>query len=91
MWCGHGTGRSGNSDEIVDQIFSKGLRTKDNSLYYTIVINILPLPPFNETNRFFKTEDDCIKYLYGRRIKTTFYVIIVVAKIVLICQKIVIE
>lgn len=34
---GHGTGRSGNSDEIVASIFKEGLRTKDNSLYLTTI------------------------------------------------------
>lgn len=34
---GHGTGRSGNSDEVVNSIFNTGLRTKDNSLYYTSI------------------------------------------------------
>lgn len=34
---GHGIGRSGNSDEVVNSIFSIGLRTKDNSLYYTSI------------------------------------------------------
>lgn len=34
---GHGTGRSRNSDEIVQSIFTNGLRTKDNSLYYTTI------------------------------------------------------
>ena len=37
MCFGHGTGRRGNSDEVVDDIFSEGLRTKDNSLYFTAV------------------------------------------------------
>ena len=32
---GHGTGRRGNSDEVVNDIFSEGLRTKDNSLCLT--------------------------------------------------------
>lgn len=34
---GHGTGRSGSSHEIVESIFNEGLRTKENSLYYTTV------------------------------------------------------
>ena len=37
MFYGHGTGRSGNSEKIVDSIFDGGLRTKDNSLFYTTV------------------------------------------------------
>ena len=34
---GHGTGRSKNNEEVVKSIFENGLRTKDNSLYYTSV------------------------------------------------------
>lgn len=34
---GHGTGRSENSNLVVDSIFENGLRTKDNSLYYTTI------------------------------------------------------
>lgn len=34
---GHGTGRIGNSDEVVNSIFNNGLKTKDNSLYYTTI------------------------------------------------------
>lgn len=34
---GHGTGRTTNSDDIVQSIFKNGLRTKDNSLYYTTI------------------------------------------------------
>lgn len=37
FYMGHGTGRNGNSSEIVQTIFDEGLRTKDNSLYYTTV------------------------------------------------------
>lgn len=44
MCVGHGTGRSGNSDEVVDAIFKKGLRTKDNSLYYTSIVLSTPTP-----------------------------------------------
>ena len=44
MCFGHGTGRKGNSDEVVDEIFSKGLRTKDNSLYFTTVGLSTPTP-----------------------------------------------
>lgn len=44
MCVGHGTGRSGNSDEIVDAIFKKGLRTKDNSLYFTSIVLSTPTP-----------------------------------------------
>ena len=36
MCYGHGTGRKGNSDEVVDSIFNEGLRTKNNSLYNTL-------------------------------------------------------
>lgn len=34
---GHGTGRSKNSKEVVKSIFENGLRTKDNSLFYTSI------------------------------------------------------
>ena len=34
---GHGTGRRGESSEIIESIFSTGLRTKNNSLYYTTI------------------------------------------------------
>ena len=34
---GHGTGRSSNSEEVVKSIFKTGLRTKDNSLFYTSI------------------------------------------------------
>lgn len=37
FWLGHGTGRSGNGIDIVKSIFEIGLRTKDNSLFYTSV------------------------------------------------------
>lgn len=48
MCYGHGTGRSGNSDEIVDSIFSEGLRTKDNSLCYTTIGLSTPTPEIKE-------------------------------------------
>lgn len=35
IYLGHGTGRNGNSNDLVNTIFKEGLRTKDNSLYYT--------------------------------------------------------
>lgn len=41
---GNGTGRRGNSDELVDLIFKEGLRTKDNSLYYTTIVLSTPTP-----------------------------------------------
>ena len=44
MCYGHGTGRSDNSLEIVDKIFKNGLRTKDNSLYYTSIGLSIPNP-----------------------------------------------
>ena len=44
MCYGHGTGRSGNSLEVVDKIFKRGLRTKDNSLYYTTIGLGIPTP-----------------------------------------------
>ena len=44
MCFGHGTGRMGNSNEVVDSIFKKGLRTKDNSLYFTSIGLSTPTP-----------------------------------------------
>ena len=44
MCFGHGTGRMGNLDEVVDSIFSEGLRTKNNSLYYTTIGLSTPTP-----------------------------------------------
>ena len=44
LWVGHGTGRSGDTDEIVDLIFENGLRTKDNSLYFTSFVLSTPTP-----------------------------------------------
>lgn len=44
MCYGHGTGRKGNSDEVVDSIFNEGLRTKNNSLYYTTIALSTPTP-----------------------------------------------
>lgn len=44
MCLGHGTGRNGNSDDVVDEIFNNGLRTKDNSLYFTTVGLSTPTP-----------------------------------------------
>ncbi len=41
---GHGTGRMGNSEEVVDSIFDEGLRTKDNSLYFTTIGLSTPTP-----------------------------------------------
>lgn len=34
---GHGTGRSRDTKEVIESIFKNGLRTKDNSLYYTTI------------------------------------------------------
>ncbi len=48
MCYGHGIGRMGNSDEIVGSIFSEGLRTKDNSLYFTTVGLSTPTPELKE-------------------------------------------
>lgn len=36
FYLGHGTGRN-NSNEVVPSIFKNGLRTKNNSLYYTAI------------------------------------------------------
>ena len=44
MCYGHGTGRKGNFDEVVDSIFNEGLRTKNNSLYYTTIGLSTPTP-----------------------------------------------
>lgn len=44
MCLGHGTGRTGNSEEVVDSIFSNGLRAKDNSLYFTTIGLSTPTP-----------------------------------------------
>ncbi len=51
MCYGHGTGRSSNSFEIVDQIFKKGLRTKDNSLYYTTIGLSTPTPSIKQSHK----------------------------------------
>lgn len=48
MCYGHGTGRTGNSDEVVDSIFNKGLRTKDNSMYFTTIGLSTPTPELIE-------------------------------------------
>lgn len=45
---GHGTGRSGNSNEVVDSIFDSGLRTKYNSLYYTTIVLSIPTPELKQ-------------------------------------------
>lgn len=34
---GHGIGRTGNMNDTIQSIFQNGLRTKDNSLYYTTI------------------------------------------------------
>lgn len=41
---GHGIGRTENSDEVVNSIFQEGLRTKDNSLYFTTIGLSTPTP-----------------------------------------------
>ena len=48
---GHGTGRSGNSDEPVNNIFNEGLRTKDNSLYYKAICLGTPTPSMKASYR----------------------------------------
>lgn len=45
---GHGTGRRGNDDEIVDSIFSEGLRTKNNSLALTTIGLSTPTPELKQ-------------------------------------------
>lgn len=48
MCLGHGTGRKGNDDEIVDSIFSEGLRTKNNSLTLTTIGLSTPTPELKQ-------------------------------------------
>lgn len=48
MCLGHGTGRKGNDDEIVESIFSEGLRTKNNSLALTTIGLSTPTPELKE-------------------------------------------
>ena len=43
-YLGHGTGRRGNDESVVDSIFQEGLRTKDNSLYKTTIGLSTPTP-----------------------------------------------
>ena len=45
---GHGIGRSGNSTEVVNSIFDNGLRTKDNSLYFTTIVLSTPTPELKQ-------------------------------------------
>ena len=45
---GHGIGRSGDSADIVNMIFNNGLRTKDNSLYFTTVVLSTPTPELKQ-------------------------------------------
>ena len=49
--AGHGTGRSGNGDEVVNSIFEKGLRTKDNSFCFTSILLSTPTPELIEQNK----------------------------------------
>ena len=49
--AGHGTGRSGNGDEVVNSIFEKGLRTKDNSFCFTSILLSTPTPELIEKNK----------------------------------------
>ena len=49
--AGHGTGRSGNGDEVVNLIFDNGLRTKDNSLCFTSIFLNTPTPELIEQNQ----------------------------------------
>lgn len=44
LCLGHGTGRVGDSDNVVTAIFKEGLRTKDNSLYLTTIGLSTPTP-----------------------------------------------
>lgn len=48
LCLGHGTGRSGDSDEVVNSIFREGLRTKNNSLYNTTIGLSTPTPEIKE-------------------------------------------
>ena len=50
-FLGHGTGRRGNSMEVVESIFNTGLRTKDNSLYYTTIGLNVPTPELKDNYR----------------------------------------
>ncbi len=60
IFLGHGTGRSGNGDQVVDSIFSKGLRTKDNSLYYTTVGLSAPTPELKDQFKEFDLPEPTI-------------------------------
>ena len=60
---GHGTGRSGNSEEVVDSIFAKGLRTKDNSLYFTTVVLASPTPEIKAKYRELDLEEPTLDSL----------------------------
>ena len=48
LCLGHGTGRLGGYDNVVDSIFEDGLRTKDNSLYLTTIGLSTPTPEIKE-------------------------------------------
>lgn len=43
-YFGHGTGRKGNSDDVVDKIFEEGLKTYNNSLIQTTICLDMPTP-----------------------------------------------
>lgn len=45
---GHGIGRRGDSSNIVNMIFNNGLRTKNNSLYFTTVVLSSPTPEIKQ-------------------------------------------
>ena len=45
---GHGVGRSSDSVDIVSMIFNNGLRTKDNSLYFTTIVLSTPTPELKQ-------------------------------------------
>lgn len=63
MCLGHGTGRSGNSMDVVKSIFETGLRTKDNSLYFTSVGLSTPTPELIEQSKELGTEEPTIERL----------------------------
>lgn len=60
---GHGTGRAGNDDSVVDMIFKEGLRTKDNSLYYTTIGLSTPTPEIIQNSEELGIEKPTIEKL----------------------------
>ncbi len=60
---GHGTGRFGNGSSVVDAIFEKGLRAKDNSLYFTTIGLSTPTPEIKEQTKEFGMPEPTIDSL----------------------------